>query len=277
MKVKNLTKFFVVISLLFCFSGTALAAHSSKPLPGESRFRYWTYQPNTFYKYIGFLKVASRIDLDPSEKIINMTMGDPTGWVINPSGHRIFIKPTQLDISTHMTLITDKRIYYFELEAQESADFKDKDIAIATSFLYADGSEANSFGSGSDLMNFSEEQQVGSYVPDPIKDAAMLNFNYTKSGAENISPIEVFDDGEFTYFKFNDINAQYPAIFEVLPDGNESLINFRIAPNGYLVIEMVTSQFTLRYGNELACVFNEKKPLKRVKDKNKNTTFFGIF
>lgn len=278
MKVKNLIKSLIIISILFSFGGQAYsAAQKSKPFPGENRFKYWTYQPNTFYQYIGFLKVASRIDLDPTEKIISLTMGDPTGWVISPAGHRIYIKPTQLDISTHATLITDKRIYYFELEAQESQDFKDKDISIATSFLYADGSETTTFGSGSDLINLSAEQEVGSYVPDPVKDASMLNFNYTKSGAENVSPLEVFDDGEFTYFKFKDINAQYPAIFEVLPDGNESLINFRISPNGYLVIEMVSSQFTLRYGNELACVFNEKNPLKRVKDKNKYTTFFGVF
>jgi len=63
-----------------------------------------------------------------------------------------------------------------------------------------------------------------------------------------------------------------------VPDGNEALINFR-SEEGYIVVEMVTSQFTLRYGDQIACVFNESMPLPKVniKKKDEGTSLFGFF
>ena len=108
-------------------------------------------------------------------------------------------------------------------------------------------------------------------VPNPLLFANFLNFNYTIAGNKTISPLEIFDDGEFTYIRFKDINADMPAIFEVLPDGNETLINYR-KKEGYIIIEKVTSIYTLRFGPQIACIFNETMPLERIetkKDKDK--------
>ena len=38
--------------------------------------------------------------------------------------------------------------------------------------------------------------------------------------------------------------------------GNEAIVNYQVVDN-YIVLEMVASQLTLRYGEEIACVFNE--------------------
>ena len=43
--------------------------------------------------------------------------------------------------------------------------------------------------------------------------------------------------------------------------GREALVNYRVE-KGYIVIERVTSRYTLRHGNDVICVFNEK-PLLR--------------
>ena len=40
--------------------------------------------------------------------------------MINPLGNRLFIKPTEQDATTNMTLITNKRIYLFELHAEDT-------------------------------------------------------------------------------------------------------------------------------------------------------------
>jgi type IV secretion system protein VirB9 len=202
-------------------------------------------------------------------------MGDPTGWQISPQGGSIFLKPTEVDANTNMVIITDKRTYYFEMYSKEAQDINDPELAFATRFIYGDAGG----GSSNDFIDLGSDTKSKTYVPDPFKDTTGLNLKYTMNGAKDIQPLEVFDDGEFTYFKFRDINADYPAIFQVLPDGNEALINFRISDNGYVVVERVTSQFTLRFGNEMACIFNENMPLQRVdkKKKDKNTSFFGIF
>ncbi|MDZ5762661.1 Type IV secretion system protein VirB9 C-terminal domain protein [Candidatus Cyrtobacter comes] len=56
--------------------------------------------------------------------------------------------------------------------------------------------------------------------------------------------------------KFRNNNSVIPAIFVVHEDGSEGLVNYRM--NGdYVVVEMLAARFTLRYGKQAACVFNE--------------------
>ncbi len=281
MRVNWLNRFAIPALLLFVFAAPeVMAAQKSSQLPGDSRLRYWNYQPNTAFEYTGFLMYAARIDLDPREEILSITMGNQNGWQINPVGHRLFLKPVELEATTNMTIITSLRIYYFEMFSKEAKGLDDPELVFSTSFIYGDTDE--NYSGFIDLSGASDVTSFNSYVPDPIKDKPMLNMNYTMSGAKAVSPLEVFDDGEFTYIKFRDINADYPAIFQVLPDGNEALINYRISDNGYVVIEMVTSQFTLRFGNQMACIFNESMPLERAgelkeKDDKQKRKIFGIF
>ncbi len=273
MKVKKLIS--VVAVFLSLYSQDANSAQKSQPVGSDARIRAYNFQPNTVYEYVGFLKVASRIDLDPEETIQSLTMGDQTGWQINPVGNTLFLKPIELDATTNMTIITNLRTYYFELYSREAKSIEDNELAFTTYFNYSDIDDANV---DAGFVEFEpEDEKHDSYVPDPVKDAPMLNFSYTMSGSKTVSPLEVFDDGEFTYFKFKDINADYPAIFQVLPNGDEALINFRVSKEGYVVVEMVTSQYTLRFGNQIVCVFNEKQPLERSGKKDDNTSFFGIF
>ncbi len=273
MKAGRSINYILALAILFC-ANASFAAQKSVPLPGDSRLRAFTYQPNTVFEYTGYLRYAARIDFDPKEKFLSITMGDSTGWQINPQGSTIFLKPIEVDAVTNMVIITNKRTYYFEMYSKEVEKIDDPELVFATKFNYPDTVTATN---NAGFMDLSGDFKQVSYVPDPAKDSAKLNMKYTMSGSKDIAPIEVFDDGEFTYLKFKDINADYPAIFQVLPDGNEALINFRVSDNGYVVVEMVTSQFTLRMGSQLACVFNEAKPLERTTDKNKGTSFFGIF
>ncbi len=275
MKQRRLISYLLLTAVSLLFTTNAYSAEKSQSINSDRKLRSYNYQPNTVYEYTGFLKIASRIDLDPNENILSITMGDQTGWQINPVGNKIFLKPIEVDANTNMTIITDKRTYYFEMYSKEAEGLDDPDISFASSFNYPDAGENGM--ANPDFMDFSSEIEVKDYVPDVNENAAGVNMSYTMSGDKQISPIQVFDDGEFTYFKFKDVNADYPAIFQVLPDGNEALINFRVSRNGYVVVEMVTSQFTLRFGNQMACVFNEKSPLQRGKKKDDNTSFFGIF
>ena len=86
------------------------------------------------------------------------------------------------------------------------------------------------------------------------------NFKYSFKGAKASAPLQILDDGEFTYMRF----ARYenlPAVFLVDDRKNESLVNFR-REGDWLVIEKVGRQFSLRgTGNaEITCVFNDAFP-----------------
>ena len=110
-------KFLLVLFLLILnLSTPANAVQQPVPQPGDPRLKYYVYRENEVYAYTGYAEIQSRIDLDPTEQIVTISMGNAAGlWDILPSGYRIFIKPRVMDAKTNMTIITSKRIYYFEL------------------------------------------------------------------------------------------------------------------------------------------------------------------
>ena len=168
--------------------------------------------PNTVFKFVGHYFYQSIIEFALDEEVETISMGSPSPWQLVPAGNRIFLKPVGDEATTNMTVITNKRMYFFEMHAEDADDIADN----------------------------------------------KLNFKYSISGdARNIEPLQVFDDGEFTYFKFKDINSELPAVFLVDREGFESLVNYRISKQ-YLVVERVAKKFTLRNGADILCVYNEK-------------------
>ena len=152
-----------------------------------------------------------------------------------------------------MTVMTNLRTYFFELHSREPDGPFDSNVAFFVKFIYPSGTETES-GQTSDSDN-SIVQYTTTKGPDLSK-PENFNFNYSVSGDYSITPIKIFDDGTFTYFEFRDKNGIIPAIFSVDSDGYESIVNFRIV-NQYVVVEEVNSVYTLRYGSETVCVFNE--------------------
>lgn len=81
------------------------------------------------------------------------------------------------------------------------------------------------------------------------------NYNYKLSGAKQIKIKRVYDDGEFTYFEF-DNRQPLPAIYVVNRKGYDELANVR-QEGKYTVVEKVAQGFTLRDGNIHKCVKND--------------------
>jgi type IV secretion system protein VirB9 len=228
----------------------AFALQSSRPIATDSRIRTVRYSANEVYQFIGHYGYQSAIELEENEKILTVSVGDSVAWLINPSGNRLFLKPIEQNALTNMTVISDKRTYLFELHAEETKDIRDKDMVFAYRFIYPQ--------SDNSAVDYSQTESM----PDIEKEPERYNFNYTIRGSNVIEPIRIFDDGEFTYFEFKDKNAEIPAFFRVDSVGSEELINFRKRGN-YIVVERVTSRFTLRRGADIICVYNESMPMQQ--------------
>lgn len=222
------------------------AAREPRPIKIDHRVRTVMYQPDGVYKFTGHYGFQSAIEFGEGEEISTISMGDSTGWQINPLGNRLFVKPVDQDATTNMTLITNQHTYLFELHAREALAIDDDDMVFILRFMYPGQDDTTV------LSKFGDSVPLGDALDNPNS----YNFAYTISGPERLSPLRIFDDGEFTYFEFRDVNADLPAFFLVNTDGSESLINFRVRDN-FIVVERVGAKFTLRYGNEIVCVFNE--------------------
>ena len=246
--MKNILTFVV---LLF-FSLNAFAIRESRPTPIDSRIRVMVYHPNDVFKFTGYYGYQASIELANGEEVVSISMGDTTSWQIVPAGSRIFIKPMEQDATTNMTLITNKRTYYFELYAQETTDIRDPDMVFNVKFLYPDEEEEDH------VKTFSSRAATGIAEPD-LGHPEKFNFYYSISGNEEVAPIKIFDDGEFTSIQFRDKNMEIPAIFAVDEDLRESMVNFKLDPSNsnLIIIEQVFQKLTLRSGKKIVCIFNE--------------------
>ncbi len=253
------------IVLAFFCSGDTFAKQEPRSIAADSHIKVINYNPQAIHKYTGFYGYQSSILFEPGEVIQNLSMGDSTGWQLVSHGNRLFIKPIDDIADTNATIITNKRVYYFEFHAEEATGLDDPRLAYEVRFLYPlfNSEEIYTTDNG-DIL----EQASPTTVPD-MNDIEVakkgLNFNYSIShikGSESIVPTKVFDDGKFTYLQFNKINSDFPAIFMVNSEGYESLINFRVVDD-YLILEKVGSVFTLRKGSSTVCLFNEDMSLIR--------------
>ena len=257
--------FFLSLGLSLIYVDYSYSVTTSRPLGNESRIRVVNYVPNSVIRFVGHYNFHSIIEFGQDEEIKTITMGETSGWQLNPAGNRIFLKPIGDDAVTNMTVITSKRTYFFEMHAEYASSISDSNLAFITKFMYPDGQLGvpNNVGNGA---------TSGLDLGKP----SGYNFRYRISGnAVHIEPLLVFDDGKFTYFKFRDVNADIPSIFLVDSNQNESLINYRVV-DGYIVVERVTNKFTLRSGQDAICVFNEKQeipvPLPKLSEINKQMT-----
>jgi type IV secretion system protein VirB9 len=239
-----------IIIFLILNSTNAPAVRESRPTVIDSRIRVINYSPDDVFKFTGYYNYQTSIELDKDEKVLTISMGDTTGWQIVPSGHRIFLKPVENDATTNMTLISDKRTYYFELYAQEALDIRDPDMVFNLKFIYPDNETDDN------LKKFSSFSAAE--APD-LSHPENYNFNYTMSGHEDIAPIKVFDDGSFTYLQFRDRNNNIPAIFSVDLNLKEEIINYRSAQSNanLIIVDGVYKKLSLRLNRKITCIFNE--------------------
>lgn len=245
--LKKLAKAFFVI-FFAVLSNNSYGIRESKPTAIDSRIRVIVYSPDDVFKYVGYYGYQSAIELAKDEEVVSISMGDTSAWQIVPAGNRIFIKPVDEDATTNMTLITNKRTYFFELYGSIAEDIRDPNMVFNVRFLYPDEQQEDS------IRTFN----TSSSAPD-LSQPEKYNFNYSISGHEEIAPVKIYDDGEFTYLQFRDKNIDLPAIFAIDENLRESMVNYHMSPSvpNMIVVEQVFRKFTVRLNKKLVCIFNE--------------------
>jgi type IV secretion system protein VirB9 len=246
----------ILVCLLIIISFAEVnAIKEAKPLAVDKRLGVMVYNPYDVHKFTGYYSYQSSIVFAEGETIETMSMGDSTAWQMVPNGNRLFLKPIDQDATTNLTIITNMRVYYFELHAEEAKNINQRGLMFAVRFLYPD----------EDGTPYESSTALNVAAPD-LSDKSLYNFEYTISGPSNIAPLRIFDDGKFTYFEFSNKAAELPAIFYVTQNGAEGLINYRVLDD-YLVVESIRERFSLRHDKDVVCVFNEKL-ITKLKDAN---------
>lgn len=223
------------------------AAKAPRALATDNRIRQVAYDPNQIYEVTGTYGRQTRIEFAPDETVKVVALGDTIAWQWVSHENRLFIKPVEPKAGTNLTVITTKRSYDFELTADQNA-------ARATSlvrFVYPNQ------GAGGNFVSTVAQPQQQSQPQAGLVDIDRVNIDYSTSGNKQAIQLQrVFDDGQFTKFRFAP-GSQIPVVHVVRPDGTPATVNTR-REGQYLVAETTATRFMLTVGNGDAylCVNN---------------------
>lgn len=226
----------IVVATIMVTSSFAFADQRPKSLPSDGRIKQFVYKEDTVYRLDLHLKGITPIQLGRGEKIQSILAGDSSSFEITPlkSGNVFSVKPRVAGAVSNLTVFTNRRVYTFSLNTVGTLGRSRHNSGqnFRVSFIYA---------TSSDVVEVS-----GSGGSDG------QNFDYFAAGKTRFNPIEVFDNGKQTFFRFSE-NAPLPTIFKVDENGKESLVNVR-ANGKTLVVDSVGEIWTARIGDEALCV-----------------------
>jgi type IV secretion system protein VirB9 len=229
------------------------AAAESLPAAGryDGRMKQVAYNRSDVVKVIGHYGYSTDIEFATGEAVQNIAIGDSLAWEVAPAGNHLFVKPREEDAVTNMTVVTNKRVYQFALDARHGAGSKDRSMYFQVRFGFPDEDAAREKAeldariAKSNAIRMESALKV-SNLP--------TNWNYYACGARSVRPSEIYDDGRFTFMRFPGAQ-EIPAFFTVNADGTESIVNGAMSGDQY-VVQITARRFVLRHGKSVGCIEN---------------------
>src|SRR3954468_18138400 len=129
--------------VIYLCMALASAAASAETIPQasmtDSRIRQVTYNPSEVYELTGSYRLTTTIEFERGETVQYLTLGDTIAWQAHPMGHRVHLKLVEPRAATNLTVITDRRAYYFRLTATSPKEKLDATYLLR--FKYASAPE----------------------------------------------------------------------------------------------------------------------------------------
>jgi type IV secretion system protein VirB9 len=96
-----------------------LAASAAPALARDARLVDHRYNDREVVRIQGQLGVQASVAFAEDEHIENVAIGDSASWQITPNkrANLLFVKPLSPRARTNMTVVTDRRTYFFDLVA----------------------------------------------------------------------------------------------------------------------------------------------------------------
>ena len=263
-----------VIGMLLLGAIAMAAANATDGQVADPRLREVLYDPQAVVTVPVKRGVVTLVVLDADEAITEVAAGlggdcskTEAAWCIaaQPGGRNLFVKAkSTAGAPNNLAVITDRRTHSFRFVV-----LADNDAKAPVYRLMVKAPAVRPATTARLTLRDAAPLVVLPAMPPPPSPqeviakrlqakAQVLNSNYSiaeGSGSEDIVPTLVFDDGRFTYFRFPG-NGQVPAVFHVLGDGSETLVNARMEDD-LLVIDRVSRRLMLRAGSAVVGVWNE--------------------
>ncbi|MFC3873671.1 TrbG/VirB9 family P-type conjugative transfer protein [Neisseria musculi] len=231
------------------FSLSVQAAAVPKGTAYDRRIQYTDYNPDNVVVIRAQAGRAVLVQLAPDERLSGGSQGLAAGntgaWHLNVSGNNIFFKPKAASPQTNLLITTNKRTYAFDLQMAG----KNRPPTYILRFRYPEDIRKRQDAA---QRKRREAQALNDLYPDSSR--GFRNSDYWGFGAKSLRPSEMWDDGRFTYLRFND-GREMPTVFKVSDDGTESTVNSHVDKDT-LVVHATSALFYLRLGKKVLGVEN---------------------
>jgi type IV secretion system protein VirB9 len=211
----------------------------------DSRLKLIPFEPHRVIELTGFVGYHVNLQFADDEHFVSLGAGDTAAIDVGSAGNHLLLKPRMAITGTNLTVMTNRHTYYFEYRALARRPHVDE-ATYAIEFTYprpilaevASGASAESLEARLD------------------KAPAIRNTDYWYCGSRSLQPLSAADDGIQLRVTFG-AGSRLPAIYELAPDGTESLVNVHLEQDTVFVHHLA-SRFILRRGTEVGCIVNRR-------------------
>lgn len=249
----------LIAAALFATTTLALPAFTPAMAQADPRLVVREYSETEVVRVLGRVNVQATIRFGEGEQIQNVAIGDSQKWQVTPSrsANLLFLKPLIERATTNMTVVTDRRVYLFDLIASPNH----RNPLYVLSFTYPDEIVPEEEATALAALESANADEMAAATDDyAVIDPASLNFAWISEGAPALLPETVYDNGEVTFLSWP-VGGPMPAILVKDEQGTEGPVNFAVRGD-VIVIDAVPVEIILRSGeNSARLVHNGPAPL----------------
>jgi len=173
----------------------------------------YDYAPDHIYPVRTGLGITTEIELSPNEKVLDYSAGFSSGWDLTRRDNVFYLRPRNVDVDTNLMVRTETHAYIFELKVV-ATDWKALDQAKQSGVQYR---ITFRYPNDTRFVAKKDASPEASLKLDPAR-PYFFDYGYaTRTGATWLIPVNVYDDGQFTYIRMNDLKGiptgNFPAVF----------------------------------------------------------------
>ncbi|MGI8398247.1 P-type conjugative transfer protein VirB9 (plasmid) [Agrobacterium deltaense] len=264
---KNL--FLGLVCILFVTSG---AKAEDTPAAGklDPRMRYLAYNPDEVVHLSTAVGATLVVTFGSNETVTAVAVSNSKDLAALPRGNYLFFKASKVLQPQPVIVLTASdagmRRYVFSLATKTMSrlDKEQPDLYYSVQFTYpADIAAARrKEAEQRDLVDRMRAQaQYQRRAEDLLErqttggGPGAKNWSYVAQGDRSLLPVEVFDNGFSTTFRFPG-NVRVPSIYVINPDGKEATANYSVKGD-YVEVGSVSREWRLRDGHTVLCIWNK--------------------
>lgn len=177
---------------------------------GDARLQTIEYQTGQVFVIEAVPGYQATVLLAPDEQVQSVAVGDSAAWQVsvNKAGNQLFIKTSNDSFPTNMTVVTNVRLYAFELIPLSGVS---KVMPYTVQFKYPALMQTDGAGDLQDIVG-----------------------RYRLSGNKSLWPFRIADDGNKTYLLWNP-DQDLPAVYARDVSGKEALVNGNMRSGTYVI------------------------------------------